>query len=168
MTWQGMGWDSRENIKLPKGIKRLMSGESGMRQRLVRALKPLHACSVENICCEGMPDVCYIGGWIECKSVYRWPKDKERPLRKGVDTKAFTPLQRLWLRNHVQKGGVAHVMMRVTQTWYLLPALWAVQRLGAANKTEIEEHAVWKCGGKGWKDEDLLEVIRRESKAPVS
>lgn len=89
-----------------------MSSEKDMRAVVVKALKPLHAVSVENGCGVGTPDVNFAGGWIELKSIDGLPRDKR--------IHHFTPAQRLWLRarNEAVVGG-AYLLVKVARDWYL-------------------------------------------------
>lgn len=88
-----------------------------MRQRVVKALKPLDAFSVENPCRPGTPDVNYLDGWIELKWAKRWPVRADTPL----DLSHYTPQQRLFQMRRWHKGGKVHLLVQVADDWLLFP-----------------------------------------------
>ena len=117
-----------------------MSSEKTQRQRIVKALKPLHACSVENSCMAGFPDVVFIGGMIEAKCLDAWPK------RKGVVRLKhhFTALQRLFARTWTRKGGFHAVCLQVDQDWFLLDGLAAATHLERDwTEEDIRRECLW-------------------------
>lgn len=117
-----------------------------MRQRVVKALKPLDAWSVENPCRPGTPDVNYIEGWIELKWVEKWPARSSTPVRLPH----FTPQQKLHLRRRWHLGGNAYLLLQVDQDWFLLNGEEAAKIVGQANRTELEAHSI-----KFWHRPDL-------------
>ena len=112
--------------------------EQTMRQRVVKALKPLDAWSVENPCRPGTPDVNYIEGWMELKWVEKWPKRAATPVRLPH----FTPQQKLHLRRRWVMGGNAYLLLQVEQDWYLFNGEEAAIIVGQANRAELEEHSI--------------------------
>lgn len=110
--------------------------EKSIRGLIVTALKSLDAQSVENVLVPGMPDVAYIGGWLELKQVAKWPL-----LGRPLQLHHFTPQQRAWLFKHRRLGGQAHVLLLVGRDWILLDGSWASQHLGQATQSEILENA---------------------------
>lgn len=68
--------------------------EKAMRHRVIKALKPLDAISVENSVHPGTPDVNCVGAWIELKQVAKWPTIT----RALLNIRHFTQEQRIWLR----------------------------------------------------------------------
>lgn len=92
-----------------------MSSERDMRHRVIRALKPLHAIPVENLVGPGTPDVNFIGGWLELKSLDGWPARPETPVK--ID--CLTPQQRVWLWQRSQAGGHAFLLLKVGNDWLI-------------------------------------------------
>lgn len=121
-----------------------MSSEREMRQRVVGALRPLHAVSVENGVGVGTPDVNYAHGWIELKSVERWPKDPAGVLR----VEHFTPAQRIWLRARQQAGGLSWLLLKVDRDWLLFRGDAAAETVGVSDRWTLIERAskVWTGG----------------------
>jgi len=115
--------------------------EQGMRKKVVQALKPLDAISVENSCGPGTPDVNYVDGWLELKWARTWPKKPETPLR----LEHFTRQQRLWLIRRWKAGGRAFVLLKVGVEWLLFDAPTAADKLGRSTRAELYEVAtqVW-------------------------
>ena len=72
-----------------------MGLESTMRARVVKALRSLHAVSVENGVGVGTPDVNCTTCWIELKAVTKAniPKREDTPVRLPH----FTQQQKIWL-----------------------------------------------------------------------
>lgn len=113
--------------------------EQTMRQRVVKALKPLDAWSVENPCRPGTPDVNYIEGWIELKWCEKWPVRTVTPVRLPH----FTPQQKLHLRRRWHMGGNAYLLLQVDQDWFLLNGEEAAMIVGQANREMLEQHSIW-------------------------
>ena len=111
--------------------------EQAMRQRVVKALKPLDAWSVENPCRPGTPDVNYIEGWIELKWKAEWPKRPE----SVVQLEHFTPQQRLHLMRRWILGGNAYLLLQVDQDWLLFDGATAARIVGLVPRGELEQAA---------------------------
>ena len=107
--------------------------ERSLRSDIVRALRALDACAVENPAGPGTPDINYIGGWIELKVLDEWPIKEDTFLQ--IDH--FTPQQRIWLDRRWRKGGAAFVLLKVAQDWLLLEAPLAVSLLGRAKRSDL-------------------------------
>ena len=107
--------------------------EKTMRQRVVKALKPLDAISVENAVGAGTPDVNYVEGWIELKQMEQWPS-RGGPLR----VPHFKPHQRVWLRRRWKKGGAAYMLLQVKAEWFLLAGDTAAACLGEATAATLQ------------------------------
>lgn len=73
--------------------------------------------------------------WIENKALLDWPK---RPGTHPLNGK-FEPGQLPWLRNWVQWGGHAFVLLRVVNTHYLLSP---VHELGKMTRIELVESRI--------------------------
>jgi hypothetical protein len=121
-----------------------------MRQRVVKALKPLDAWSVENPCRPGTPDVNYIEGWIELKWLDNWPKRSSTVVRLDH----FTPQQRLHLARRWNLGGNAYLLLQVGQDWLLFNGEEAAKIVGKVPKSELEE----ACQAR-WHRPDLATVL---------
>jgi len=130
-----------------------MSLEKGMRKRVVRALRPLDAVSVENGVGAGTPDVNHKYGWIELKSIEAWPK-RGGPLR----IEHFTPGQRAWLAKRTKAGGLAHLLIKVENDWVLLDGIVAALSVGELDRDQLMERSVWLCSGK-FDGEGLVEFL---------
>lgn len=130
--------------------------ERDMRKRVVRALRPLDAISVENRCGLGTPDINYVEGWIECKWLRKWPKHPTTLVRL---THELMPQQRVWLSRRRRRGGVAWVLLQCGQEWFLIDGVVAGRILGYATRAEIIEmsHYYWPDG---LVDDELVEALR--------
>jgi hypothetical protein len=115
-----------------------MASERSMRSRITRALKHLDAMAVENAVQPGTPDVEFIGGWIELKSVDSKPKREDTVVR--VDH--FTPLQRLWLKKRRERGGRAWLLLRVGREWLLIDGKVAAAKVGSSTMADLIRLAV--------------------------
>lgn len=128
-----------------------------MRSRVTHALKPLDAMAVENSVQPGTPDVEFIGGWIELKSV-------DRPVREGtvVQVPHFTPLQRLWLKRRCDRGGKAWLLLRIGTDWLLFDGRVAAAKLGCSTFPELLRAAIvlWPSAPS---EESLLDVFTKLS-----
>lgn len=125
-----------------------------MRRRVLAALRPLDAVAIENLLEKGTPDVEYLGGgWLELKSVERWP-----PRGGPVKCDHFTPEQRMWLRRRCRAGGSADLLVRVGNDWLLLKGLYAAERFGYAPKPELIERA-WRYWEGGLDEKELLHCL---------
>jgi len=101
----------------------------------------LHPQRVESGITPGLPDIYFIGGWIECKHVNGWPA-RGGPLRLSH----FTPQQKAWHRMHYRCGGNSFVMLQVGRDYLLFDGHTAVQILGEATEGQLRgwATAVWK------------------------
>lgn len=112
-----------------------------MRQRVIKALKPLDAISVENYARPGTPDVNYIEGVIELKWKKKWPVRPTTIIRCAH----FTPQQKVMLARRWHKGGNAYLLSQIDQDWLLFSGDVAAKIYGKSNRAELEEAAlaVW-------------------------
>lgn len=127
---------------------------------------PGHWTRVENRVEAGTPDVNYcfesadrwvITGWIELKSLDRWLRDADAPVK--VDH--FTKQQRFWLRRRCANGGRAHLLLRVDRPqkqYLLLDGTYAADRLGEASRNELLGEAVQIWGPK-WNKSMFLKAL---------
>lgn len=140
----------------PSKSSALISETNWRKKHVVPALAVLHAKPVENTVGPGMPDVAYIGGWIELKCIDVLPRRAEDPVKCAH----FRPDQRGWLVEHDAKGGRCHVMILFPKTWdfMLLGGAWAAKRLGFAPMQELQEYAHWFGP---WNPQDCLRLFWR-------
>lgn len=102
--------------------------ERDMRQKIVAALKGLHAVAVENGgACPGTPDINYRDGWIECKSTENWPAREDTPVRLDHD---LTKQQRIWIIQRARVNGRVFVLLEIAGDWLLFNGMVAVSILG--------------------------------------
>lgn len=111
--------------------------ESNMRKKVVKALAPLNAISVENPCLPGTPDVNYIEGWIELKWLRSWPKREETPVR----LEHYTKVQRVWAFRRRRAGGQCWMLLQCGREWLLMDGAVAALTLGHCTKAELIEHS---------------------------
>jgi len=116
--------------------------ETDMRQFVCRALKRLDANPVENALVPGYPDVEFIGGTVELKSIPKWPVRPETPVR--VDH--FTPKQKGWLRKRTARGGKTWLLLRVGKVWLLFEGEIAADIVGRVPQADLRcaAQAVWE------------------------
>lgn len=117
--------------------------ESAMRSRVVKALACFDAQAVETKMEDGVPDVNYIGGWIELKQAKHWPP------RKGIlQLRHFTTHQRVWLYRRWCKGGRAFLLLRVKREWLLFDGVTASEIVGRADRTTLVDRCLrhWPNG----------------------
>jgi len=125
-----------------------VSGETDWRTKVVGGLKRLHAISVENPALPGTPDVNYIEGWIELKWSRSWPARAD----SRVPCEHFSPQQRIFLRQRCDRGGRAHLLWKIADTWLLFDGAVAAKVVGKAPRAELEAAACWSyCGPAGEK-----------------
>lgn len=132
--------------------------ESDMRAQVVRLLAGANAVAVENGVGVGTPDVNYVEGWLELKSV-DLPKNPDSPIR----VPHFSAEQRLWLRRRTEAGGRAHVLLKAGNWWILLSAMTAAESLGTVPLGWLIDHCVDGWAGRPSGDA-LLEALRRDTK----
>jgi hypothetical protein len=111
-----------------------MSHETSvMRPKVVAALRPLDAMSVESGAHIGTPDINCTLGWIELKYVESWPVRETTPLA----VPHFTPQQRAWIGRRARLGGFVCVLLKVGREWLLFDGSQAAERLGTATRREL-------------------------------
>lgn len=91
--------------------------ENSAKSTLLQRLAPLDGVAIESpLTGLGIPDVNYVGGWIECKALKTWPR--------GADTNPvqfphpLTKEQQVWLYRRARAGGTALVMAKVANSWF--------------------------------------------------
>jgi hypothetical protein len=129
-------------MMLLRNFKMSEVGSGGMRSKVIKALKPLHAIPVENSVHPGTPDVNCLAGWIELKWKRNWPVRPTTPLRLPH----FTSTQKRWLLKRHALGGNSWLLLQVKRDWLLFTAPQAYQLVGQATKSELMDgcHRRWK------------------------
>jgi len=91
--------------------------EASSRSNLVKKLKPLDAVAIESPSTGlGIPDINFIGGWIECKWMKYWPKTADvKPVKFGHP---LSQQQQVWLWRREHRGGLALVCAQVSKSWF--------------------------------------------------
>lgn len=139
--------------------------EQNQRQVVVKAMKELDAQSVENLCSSGVPDIEFIGGWIETKVIADWPKRADTVVR----IPHYTPQQRVWAIKRASKGGKVWMLILVerTQEWVLLPGEVAAKLISSEGKTikggtqsTIREKATAVWQGNAELKENIIACLR--------
>lgn len=131
-----------------------------MREKVVRALRPLDAFSVENVVRAGTPDVNFTDGWIELKQLDKKPMRAETTVR----LQHFTPQQRVFLRRRWHKGGKAFLLLLLEGEWMLFDGCWAARFVGNVNYDILAFHALGHWAS-GLVETELLECLTTISPA---
>lgn len=129
-----------------------------MRKRVVGLLRSLDAQAVENRCGTGMPDIVYIGGWIETKKTVSFPK---RAGTKVTLKHELLESQKVWLRRHARKGGQCWTLTQVANEFFLHGGTWAADFLGEVNRSKLTSDADLHCVGWNELEQELLPYLKR-------
>lgn len=107
--------------------------EGSQRQRVIRALRPLHAVAIENSLKSGTPDVNYTRGWIELKWLRAWP------VRPGtvVALPHYTRQQRRWLAKRYDAGGDCWLLLQCRKEWLLFNGKAAACCVGRVDRATL-------------------------------
>ena len=117
--------------------------ENKMRSKMVAALRSMHAFPVENPMFPGTPDIAFIGGWIECKRLEKWPKDYQAP----VQVPHYTKQQRTFARVDEARGGRVLFLLKVGEfEWFLFDGTHAAQVIGHLTREEMIRNCLCYCG----------------------
>lgn len=127
-----------------------------MKPWVIRALKPIDAVSVENRVGPGTPDVNFIDGWVELKSLDTKPKRLDTTKIK-IDH--YTPQQRAWILKRWMKGGKVFLLLQLEKEWFLFDGMYAARHVGKVVYQELIDNAVayWP---KKPKPEELLKCFQ--------
>lgn len=120
--------------------------ESSLRTIVVDALSRLDAIAVENPALPGTPDVNFVEGWIELKSIPAWPVRGKTPVR--IDH--WTPEQRVWHIRRSRAGGNSYVLLEsvASSNLLLFRSADAVRILGLATLSELRAVAIAEWHGR--------------------
>jgi hypothetical protein len=133
-----------------------------MRDKLAR-LPDLTIMRVENVVCDGTPDVNYclggVEGWIELKHRADPPKREATPV--FPDGLGLRFAQKLWLAERAASGGRCWIMSRVGRgTWLIHHGSWAFT-FNHMSMKELEETATWWArGGQGLGGTSMVRLMR--------
>jgi hypothetical protein len=115
--------------------------EAGMRSNLVAKLRDLDAVAIESRGTGiGIPDVNYIGGWIECKWLREWPKNADT--RPVIFSHPLTIEQGIWLYRRSLKGGTCFVCCQVGREWFFFDGLTIKERFNKMTRGEMVQEAL--------------------------
>lgn len=115
--------------------------EVNLNDRVMQALQGFDPCRVENSVGTGMPDICYIGGWIEDKVIDRYPQRATSVVR----VPHYVREQRAWHMRHRGAGGRCHVVLEVyyDASVYVFDARDAAMHLGVDwRRAELASYAL--------------------------
>lgn len=131
--------------------------EAALRASVIRKLEPLNAVAVENPALPGTPDVNYVGGWLELKSLERWPAHAKTKVR----CEHWTPVQRVFHLRRCNVGGGCRVLLEIclSHDYLLLDGLDAVRLLGEGTQAELRAAAIFVWHGKAEALTGLLEFL---------
>lgn len=128
-----------------------------MRQWVIATLRPLDARSVENgLVGPGTPDVNFIEGWVELKSLDSLPKRLDST---KVKIEHYTPQQRAWIFKRYKRGGKVFLLLKVEGHWLLFDGLYAAKKVGRVVFQELVDNALRYWPKKPSK-EDFLKCFR--------
>jgi hypothetical protein len=121
-------------------------------------IRPHLACldpqRVESPCSPGIPDVEFIGGWMELKEI-------ALPRRKVPILKVpkYTQEQRVWATRRTTHGGRVFFLLKVGHYWCLFTGLVAAEVVGRASleDTLAAARKVWEHSING---KELLQCLR--------
>lgn len=129
-------------------MKKRNHHESDLNKRIQHAIRDLDPKRVENVVDPGMPDIAYVGGWIESKYLAAWPKGAVTPVRCDH----YRPDQRAWHVRHCGAGGVCHVVLQIgARDVLVMDGRTAAARLGLTTKSGLLQAAMlhmqpWNAG----------------------
>jgi len=130
--------------------------EAALSRNVMKLLRPLDAQRIENSCGRGVPDVNYIGGWLELKQQNNWPKRPTTKVRLDHD---LTKEQRIWIRRREKKGGTVYVLLQVSRDYLLLSGGVAATIIGESTEAELRAAALHVWDAKALK-ENLLTCLQ--------
>lgn len=111
--------------------------ENNMWSQIRPQMRKLDPVRVETREPDGIPDVEYIGGWVELKFARTWP------VRGGVlQLDHYTQQQRTWGFRRWHAGGVSLLMLKVKHDWMLFDAFTAFHHVGRENYLTLKSLAL--------------------------
>lgn len=134
-----------------------------MRRNLVKRLQRLDAVAIESpLTGIGIPDVEYIGGWLECKWLRTWPKRAEtHPVKFSHPLSAA---QMVWLARRCRRGGIAMCVVQVSKSWFFFDGIRIKTLWDQMTRPEMIEEAELYFPN-GLRSAPLLEFLRQKSRS---
>lgn len=118
----------------------------------------LHAQSIESPSTGiGIPDVNFVGGWIECKMMSEWPKRADTHPVKFQHPLSLE--QGIWLWKRSKAGGLALCCCQVARSWFFFDGLTIKDRWDQMTRPEMIAEAVFYSPN-GLEKERLVEWLR--------
>lgn len=134
--------------------------EKYMRREVVKILKPLGGFPVENPCLPGTPDVnCHVG-WIELKSIKKWPKNDNLV----VKIEHFTTQQKLFLRNRWRENKDAFILIKIDRDWFLFTGAWSKEIGSEFNRQDYLDYSIGHWRTLSELKENLVKSMRQITK----
>ena len=104
-----------------------MSGNFTQKAHWLKLRKELKEAGLDPVRIEakgalGVPDVNFVGGWIELKQLKRWPLRDNTPVRIDLSTG-----QRAWIKRRTNAGGQVFVALRIGEQQMLFYGEWTVE-----------------------------------------
>lgn len=118
------------------------------------ALRGLDPRRIETADADGIPDVNYVGGWVELKDVEKWPARPRTPLRLDH----YTQQQKVWAIRRRHHGGRCDLLLRVGSEVLLFRGEVAARYLGNSPEAELRRRASATFENK----QDMIERLRYE------
>lgn len=132
-----------------------------MSATLMRALRPLDPQRIESRATGiGIPDINFIGGWIESKNLDSWPKDADTKVVKFQHP--LTTEQGIWLYRRSRAGGLAMVCAKVSNSWFFYDGLKAKNIWHKMTRPQMIEQADLYFKN-GLRSEELIRYILKRS-----
>jgi hypothetical protein len=134
-----------------------MAREKYQRRFVISALKALDAIAVENPVYPGTPDVNYVEGWIELKSLDKYPK--KLAITK-VKIPHYTKQQRAWIMKRHNRGGQVFLLLQIVNEWFIFDGRYAALHVGRVLHEELKNNALFYWDRKPTKAE-LLQCFQK-------
>jgi len=135
---------------------------SSLRRVVVACLAALDAIAVENPALPGTPDVNYAEGWLELKSLTRWPANRNTPVR----VEHWTPEQKVRHLRRSRVGGETYVLIESVQEKevLLLEGGVAARILGRVPVPELRAAAVARWADRAEMRRELPRLLSSRSR----
>lgn len=102
--------------------------EKDVNKKIMAALGSYHPVRIEDMYSSGIPDINFVGGWIEDKYIppARAPKNHDTIVR----LEHYTPKQRAWHMRRSHAGGRIYVALMIGDAFFLFDGRQAAAHLG--------------------------------------
>jgi hypothetical protein len=98
---------------------------------------------IENVVGEGTPDIEFVGGWIESKFLWEWPRRPDTI----IHIRHFTTEQRAWHVRRAAFGGISFVALEVEDDLLIIKGDKAARMIGNTTRGELLASAECVCHG---------------------